>query len=91
MPNKPSKAEIVKMILDGMTDDAAEEEDLIHLLVENKVSRNVQRKSRGIINPVRTGYGQGCQNRGELGVYFQLLRFSGHLDHKQCHPAHKTF
>ncbi len=46
MPNKPSNAEIVKMILDGMEGDAAEEEDLIHLLVENKVSRNVQRKSR---------------------------------------------
>ncbi len=46
MPNKPSNAEIVKMILDGMEGDAAEEEDLIHLLVENKVSRNVQHKSR---------------------------------------------
>jgi uncharacterized membrane protein len=46
MPNKPSNAEIVKMILDGMAGDAAEEEDLIHLLIENKVSRNVQRKSK---------------------------------------------
>jgi hypothetical protein len=46
MPNKPSNAEIVKMILDGMANDEAEEEDLIHLLIENKVSKNVQRRSR---------------------------------------------
>ena len=46
MPNKLSNAEIVKMILDGMADNATEEEDLIHLLVENKVSRNVHRKSK---------------------------------------------
>jgi uncharacterized membrane protein len=46
MPSKPGNAEIVKMILDGMASDEAEEEDLIHLLIENKVSRNVQRKSR---------------------------------------------
>jgi len=45
MPNKPGNAEIVKMILDGMADNATEEEDLIHLLVENKVSKNVHRKS----------------------------------------------
>ena len=46
MAGKLSNAQIVKMILDGMADDAAEEEDLIHLLVENKVSRNVHKKSR---------------------------------------------
>jgi uncharacterized membrane protein len=46
MPNKPGNAEIVKMILEGMADDAAEEEDLIHLLVEHKVSKNVQPRSR---------------------------------------------
>lgn len=46
MAGKLNNAQIAKMILEGMVDSAAEEEDLIHLLVENKVSRDVQHKSR---------------------------------------------
>jgi len=45
MAGKLNNAEIAKMILEGMVDSTAEEEDLIHLLVENKVSRNDQRKN----------------------------------------------
>lgn len=45
MAGKLNNAEIAKMILEGMVDSTAEDEDLIHLLVENKVSRNDQRKN----------------------------------------------
>ena len=46
MAGKLNNAEIAKMILEGMVDRSAEEEDLIHLLLENKISNNTHGKSR---------------------------------------------
>ncbi len=46
MQGKPNNEDIVKMILEGLAEDATEGEDLIHLLVEHRVTKNVQRKSR---------------------------------------------